>query len=146
MLVLLIAPVNILAGEKYAEDVNWHSLKYGMKKARQEKKPILVDFGVIAGCSRCEFLLKSVYSNNDIVKKINSDFIPVFIDLGNELTQEEKALGEKYDYKNDCLLLFLDYEGHVIKDPAGAKMCFVSRVEPEVFMKYLDQVKAKFTK
>jgi len=134
---------NALAEEKYAEKVNWHSLKDGVKKAKLEKKPILVDFGIVKGCPRCEFLMKNVYSKDEIVKKINSDFIPVFISLMKELTPEEKALGEKYDYKNDCLLLFLDSEGNIIKDPGGKKMCFADKVEPEVFIKYLEQVKSK---
>ena len=132
---------NILAGEKYAEKVNWHSLKDGLKKARVEKKPLLVDFGVVKGCPRCQFLIKNVYNNDEIVKKINSDFVPVFIDLNKDLTSDEKALGERYDYKGDCLLLFLDSEGNVIKDPEGGKMCFADKVEPEVFIKYLEQVK-----
>lgn len=132
---------NAQAEEKYAAKVNWHSLKDGMAKARLEKKPVLVDFGVIKGCPRCEFLQKNVYSKNEIVKVINSDFVPVFIDLYKELTPDEKALGEKYDYKSDCLLLFLDYEGNVIKDPQGGKMCFVDKVEPEVFIRYLEQIK-----
>lgn len=137
---------NALAEEKYAEKVNWHSLKDGMAKAGLEKKPVLVDFGIGKGCPRCEFLQKNVYSKDEIVKKINSDFVPVFVNLSKELTPEEKALGEKYDYKSDCLLLFLDFEGNIIKDPQGKKMCFVDKVEPEVFIKYLEQVKTKFTK
>ncbi|MBI5204253.1 MAG: thioredoxin family protein [Nitrospirae bacterium] len=132
---------NAQAEEKYAGKVNWHSLKEGMAKAKAEKKPVLVDFGVVKGCPRCEFLQKNVYSKDEIVNVINSDFVPVFIDLNKELSADEKVLGEKYDYKSDCLLLFLDYEGNVIKDPEGGKMCFVDKVEPEVFIKYLEQVK-----
>ena len=146
IIILSFLSLNSWAEEKYAENVNWRSLKKGMEKAKAEKKPMLVDFGIIKGCPRCEFLQKNVYSSDKIVEKINSDFVPVFIDLGKDLTHEEKALGEKYDYKNDCLLLFLDYEGNVIKDPEGGKMCFADRVEPEVFIKYLEQVKSKVTK
>ena len=137
---------NALAEEKYAEKVNWHSFKEGMAKARLEKKPVLVDFGIVKGCPRCEFLQKNVYSSDKIVGKINSDFIPVSIDLGKDLAPEEKSLGEKYDYKSDCLLLFLDYEGNVIKESGGGRMCFADKIEPEVFIKYLEQVKTKFTK
>ena len=146
MLILCILSLNAGAEEKYAEKVNWHSFKEGMAKARLEKKPLLVDFGVVKGCPRCEFLLKNVYSSDEIIRKINSDFVPVFIDLEKDLSADEKSLGEKYDYKSDCLLLFLDYEGNVIKDPHGGKMCFVDKVEPEVFIKYLEQVKGRALK
>lgn len=142
--ILSLACVSALAGERYAGKVDWHSLQNGMEKAGAEKKPVLVDFGIVKGCPRCEFLLKNVYNNDKIVKKINSDFVPVFIDLGRKLTDEEKELGEKYDYKNDCLLLFLDSDGNVIKDPEDKKMCFADKVEPEAFIRYLEQVKNRF--
>ncbi len=141
ILVLTFLSLSAWAEERYAEKVKWHSLKEGMVKARAEMKPVLVDFGIVKGCPRCEFLMKNVYSKDEIVKKINYDFIPVFIDLGKELTSEEKALGEKYDYKSDCLLLFLDSDGNIIKDPKGKKMCFMDKVESEVFIRYLDEVK-----
>lgn len=146
--IFLILSVNAWAEERYAEKVKWLSLKEGMEKARVEKKPMLVDFAVAKGCPRCEFLQKNVYSKDEIVKKINSDFVPIFInlDLSKKLTPEEKALGEKYNFKEDCLLLFLDYNGNVIKDPEAGQMCFADRIEPEVFIKYLDSIKNRMLK
>jgi len=144
--IFLLLTVSAWAQGKYAEKVNWHSLKDGMVKAKAERKPLLVDFAVAEGCPRCEFLQKNVYSKDEIVKKINSDFIPVFVDLSKKLTPEEKALGEKYDFKNDCLLLFLDSNGDVIRESDEGKMCFADKVEPEVFIKYLDSVKKRMSK
>ena len=142
----LILSVNAWAEEKYAEKVKWLPLKEGMERARVEKKPMLVDFAVAKGCPRCDFLQKNVYSKDEIVRKINSDFVPILIDLSKKLTPEENALGEKYDYKSDCLLLFLDYEGNVIKNPEAGRMCFPDKIEPEVFIKYLDSVKNRMLK
>ena len=109
------------------EKVKWLPLKEGMERARVEKKPMLVDFAVAKGCPRCDFLQKNVYSKDEIVRKINSDFVSILIDLSKKLTPEEKALGEKYDYKSDCLLLFLDYEGNVIKTLRQAGCVFPIR-------------------
>ena len=53
---------------------------------------------------------------------------------------------KKYDYKSDCLLLFLDYDGNVIKNPEAGRMCFPDKIEPEVFIKYLDSVKNRMFK
>ena len=142
----LILSVNAWAEEKYAEKVKWLPLKEGMERARVEKKPMLVDFAVAKGCPRCDFLQKNVYSKDEIVRKINSDFVSILIDLSKKLTPEENALGEKYDYKSDCLLLFLDYEGNVIKNPEAGRMCFPDKIEPEVFIKYLDSVKNRMLK
>jgi thioredoxin-related protein len=144
--IFLILSVNVWAEERYAGKVKWFSLNEGMEKARAEKKPLLVDFAVAKGCPRCEFLQKNVYSKDEIARKINSDFVPIFIDLSKKLSPEEKVLGEKYDYKSDCLLLFLDYEGNVIKNPETGRMCFPDKIEPEVFIKYLDSVKIRMLK
>lgn len=99
---------------KYARKVNWKSLEEGLKILESLKKPLLVDFGVEEGCHSCEFLQKNVYSNDEIAEKINSHFIPIFINLANPLTSQEITLGDKYDYENDCLLLFLDHKSEVI--------------------------------
>jgi hypothetical protein len=131
-------------GAAYAAKVNWHTLEEGSKLALAENKPCLVDFAVPEHCPRCDFLEKNVYSRDQIVAKINSDFIPIWIDLSKELTPEEKALGEKFDYQNECLLLFLDHKGTIIKDPEGKKMCFVEHIEPQVFIDYLDYVREKY--
>ena len=125
---------------KYAPAVNWHTLEAGREMALMEKKPCLVDFAVPVDCDRCDFLQENVYSKEEIVAKINAEFVPVLIDLSGKLTPEEMALGEKYDFQNDCLMLFLNHEGEVIKDPEGTQMCFADQIGPEAFMEYLDYV------
>ncbi len=125
---------------QYAWKVNWYSLKEGIDKSRVERKPMLVDFAVHEGCERCEFLQANVYSRDTIVDKINKDFIPIFIDLAGTLTPEERALGEQHEFHDDCLLLFFDHDGEPILDENDGKMCFADKIEPEVFMNYLDYV------
>jgi thioredoxin-related protein len=127
-------------------DVKWNSLKEGMAKAKAEKKPLIVDFFYGKGCPRCELLEKNVYSNPQIAKKINDEFIPVFVDLTKPLSEEEEDLGQKYDYKKDCLMLFLDSDMTVLKDPSGKRMCFADNIEAEVFNSYLDMIKAQMKK
>jgi thiol-disulfide isomerase/thioredoxin len=138
---LLLFVLSIPAYAVPAGDLKWFSLKDGIEKAREEKKIMIVDFFYGKGCPRCEMLERDVYSNPEIAKKINDEFIPIFIDLSKPLSKEEEDLGNKFDYKKDCLLLFLDPDMNVLKDPSGRKMCFVEHVEPEVFMKYLDSMK-----
>jgi thioredoxin-related protein len=126
----------------YAE-VKWLSLQEGMEKAKSEKKPMIVDFFYGMECPRCEALQKGVYDEPSISKKIMDDFVPVRINLKKELTREEEELGNKFDYKKDCLLLFLDSSGNVIKDPLGKRLCFIDTVEPKQFIEYLDMIKAR---
>jgi thioredoxin-related protein len=124
-------------------DVNWLTLKDGLEKAKAEGKPVIVDFFYGTGCPRCERLQKAVYEEPAIGKRIVEEFVPVRIDLTQKLSPEEEELGRKYDFKNDCLLLFLDKRGEIIKGPEGKRLCFIDSIEPEVFLQYLDMIKTE---
>jgi len=126
--------------------VTWFSLKDGTVKAKAEQKPMIVDFFFGKGCPRCEKLETGIYSDPKIAKKINDDFVPILIDLTKPLSKAEEDLGNKYDYKNDCLMLFLDPEMNIIKDPSGKKMCFVDNIEPDIFIGYLEMMKKQIKK
>jgi len=143
VILLTLTVISIAAA---SDEIKWFSLNAGMEKAKAEKKPMIVDFYFGKGCPRCEALQKGVYDNPTIAKKIMDDFIPIRVDLTKPLTEEEKKLGNKYDYKNDCLLLFLDDKANIIKDPSGKSLCFVSSVDAEWFVKYLDMIKANQSK
>lgn len=140
--ILFICPYSFASGKEYDGLIKWYSLKEAKEKARIERKPMIVDFAVAQGCPRCEAMQKNVYSKKEIADKINKDFIPVLIDLAKELTAEEKRLGEEYDFKNDCLLLFLDPDGRILKDPSGKRLCFMDAVDTEVFLRYLDFIRS----
>lgn len=135
---LLLAVRPAMAG------IHWVTLAEGLKIAADEHKPVIVDFYFGRGCPRCESLQKNVYDNPAIGEKISEDFVPVRIDLSKKLTVEETALGKQYDFKNDCLLLFLDQNGRLAKGPGGKRLCFADAVEPEQFIQYLDMVRAGY--
>ena len=143
VILLTLTVISIAAA---SDEIKWFSLNAGMEKAKAEKKPMIVDFYFGKGCPRCEALQKGVYDNPTIAKKIMDDFIPIRVDLTKPLTEEEKKLGNKYDYRNDCLLLFLDDKANIIKDPSGKSLCFVSSVDAEWFVKYLDMIKTSQSK
>jgi thioredoxin-related protein len=126
-------------------ELKWFSLQEGMEKAKTEKKPMIVDFFYGKGCPRCEFLQKNVYDNPKIAKKIMEDFVPIRVDLTGKLSKDEEALGNKYDFKNDCLLLFLDPRANIIKEK-GKRLCFVDKIDPDEFIKYLDTIKDELPK
>ena len=140
--ILFVIGMVLFSGRAFgSSEIHWFSLKEGTEKAKVEKKPMIVDFFYGKGCPRCEVLQKGVYDNPAIAKKITDEFVPIRVDLTKKLTEEEEKLGNKYDFKNDCLLLFMDFQGNVIKDPSGKRLCFADTVEPEWFVQYLDMVK-----
>ncbi len=141
ILLMVVAALAISSQAFGSAGVTWLSLKDGMEKARTEKKPMIVDFFFGKGCPRCEALQEGVYNNPAIAKKIMDDFVPIRVDLTKKLSPEEEKLGAQYDYKNDCLLLFLDPGGNIVKDPSGKKLCFAESVDADWFIKYLDMVK-----
>lgn len=132
--------------EAGAGEVTWLPLKEGMAQAKMENKTMLVDFFYGQGCPRCEFLQANAYSDPGIAQTIMTDFVPVRIDLTRELGVEEEALGQKYDYKQECLLLFLDPRGEIIKDPDGQKLCFIDKIDPDEFILYLERYKTAKTR
>ncbi|MFO0754454.1 MAG: thioredoxin family protein [Thermodesulfovibrionales bacterium] len=142
LVVALLGPM--LWHEAASAVVVWYPLHEGREKAEAEKKPLLVDFFYGKGCPRCEALQEQVYDNPAIARKIMADFVPVRIDLTKKLDDEEEKLGERYEYKKDCMLLFLDPQGEVIKTPQGKGLCFTDTVDPESFIRYLDFVKAHY--
>ena len=143
IVVVLIVIILAMSSVAFAASgVKWYKLKEGREKALIEKKPMIVDFFYDERCPRCAFLQREVYDNPAIAAKIMADFVPVRIDLTGKLTEEEDRLGKQYDYKNDCLLLFLDHTGALVKQPDGTRMCFIDKIDPDQFMKYLDTVRA----
>ena len=126
------------------EEIKWYSLKEGMEKAKQEKKPTIVDFWYGEGCPRCARMQKNIYGDPLISKKIVDDFIPIKIDLTKALTEEEEALGNKYEYKHECLLLFLDHNGEILSDTGGKRLCFMDSLDPEWFVSYLDTISRSY--
>lgn len=140
LFLVLFAPVVAGGGDN---EIKWYSLSEGRKKAQIEKKPIVVDFYTDHSCPRCAEMERHVYGNPEIARKLNSEFIPVRIDLGRELEFEEKMLGERYGYREDCLLLFLDRNEKVVKDSAGKEMCFASFIAPDKFLDYMEAARKK---
>jgi thioredoxin-related protein len=145
-LVLIIGLVLSTAAVAADSGIQWLSLQAGMEKTKEENKPLIVDFYYGKGCPRCEAMQEQVYDNPSIAAKVMKDFIPVRIDLKKKLTKQEEDLGNKYNFRNDCLLLFLDPEGEIIKDTMGKRMCFIDKINPQWFIDYLNMVESYYRK
>jgi len=123
--------------------VDWVTLENGEQLAKESGKPLLVDFFVKEGCGRCEKMDANIYNEPQIANYINTHFVPVRIDLEGGMTKTEAALGKRYDYRYECLLLVLDSNMNVINDEEAGNLCFASTLKPEAFIGYLERTVAK---
>jgi len=143
VIMLLVLGLSSSLAATAKDDLIWLPLSEGTAKAKAEKKPMLVDFFYGTGCPRCEALEKEGYKSEAIIQRITAGFIPIRVDLTKQLTKEEEILGEKYNYKEECLLLFLDSEGVIMTDSEGENLRFTSAIESEMLLRYLDMAKDK---
>ncbi|MCU0844779.1 MAG: thioredoxin fold domain-containing protein [Spirochaetes bacterium] len=60
--------------------VQWKSYEEGMKIARSEKKPAVIDF-YASWCHWCVVMEKDTFADADVVKKLSDDFVPIKIDM-----------------------------------------------------------------
>ncbi|MBU0730837.1 MAG: thioredoxin family protein [Proteobacteria bacterium] len=129
-----------LSPQDSSNNIRWRTLAEGMIEAQQTKKPCLVDFYTGEECHRCRVLDRNVYLAPKIIERINRDFIPVRVSLDGELTQKEQALADELKSGGECILLFLDHSGKVIKDRAKKEaVCTMDMLTPEVFIEYMDR-------
>ncbi len=125
--------------KEWAGDINWRSLEQARVEAKEVGKPLMIDFYVSEACHRCMMMAMQVYAKPEISQYINVNFIPAKINISRTLTPEEHALGKKYDFNYDCLVVFETADGEVIEDVKLGRFCFVDPVDPKFFMGYLER-------
>lgn len=82
-------------------NVKWHTFTEGIKKAKAEKKPILVDF-YTDWCTYCKKMEKETYSQKNLYDYLNKNFINIKVNAesqkkvkfaGKDVTEQELAMG-----------------------------------------------------
>lgn len=86
-----------------------------LKEASETKKPIFVDF-YATWCGPCKYMSKKVFTNPDVAKLYNQNFISFKVDAESE----EKALVEKVQLKAYPTLVYFDHTGELILSNVGA--------------------------
>ena len=111
--------------------INWLDWgKESFEKSKKEDKPILLDLTAV-WCHWCHVMDSTSYSDDEIVKKINENFIPIKVYI-----DKRPDIRERYNMGGFPSTVFLNLEGSII---AGE-----TYVPPERFKLMLDAVKVTY--
>jgi hypothetical protein len=119
--------------------IHWYNLADGRAEATRLKLPSLVDFYYGPECPRCSAFAKNIYSDPSIIHRLNTQFIPIRIYLGKALTPDEQALADTMKINGECMLMFLNSTGRIVKARSGGPICTMSTITSKQFSSYLDQ-------
>ena len=117
-ILLLLFMLPNLGCQKVAEPVEaklWSSnVDQALKRAVQESKPVLIDFGA-DWCKPCKRMHAEVFVDPTIDKRLRTEFIPVMIDA-TEMTPPIYKLVKEYRVGTLPTIIFLDPQGKFLSD------------------------------
>jgi thioredoxin-related protein len=122
-------------------EVKWYGYEDGWKKAKTEKKHMFVDF-TATWCTWCKKLDANTFSDPNVVKALNDDFVPVKVwdhdpdtlDIDGFKITVKDLIKKEFRVNGFPSLWFVSPEGARI-GPAGGY------VDPQRFMTFLEIVK-----
>ncbi len=142
LLVLPVAAGCALRGAFSRPEIHWLSLEEGIAVAGETGKPCLVDFFYGPQCPRCRRFIDSIYSDPAIAARIERDFVPIRVDLTSSLSAPETKLAGEMGSGGECMLLFLDRRGMVIRRRDASPVCSMDAMGRREFAAILDEVTA----
>jgi thioredoxin-related protein len=103
----------------------WYTYQEGWAKAKAEKKHMFVDF-TATWCGWCKKLEKNTFSQPEIIKSLNTDFVPVkvwdnstaMLDIDGYKISEKDLIRKEFKVRGYPALWFVSPEG-VRVGPAG---------------------------
>ncbi len=122
-----------------AEEIDWMTnLDEALKKAKAEKKVVLLDFTGSDWCGWCMKLKREVFDTPEFASYASRNVVMVEIDFpmhkpqSDDLKKQNEALQAKYEVKGYPALIILDSEGNQIgsmKYMPGGPQPFITRLK-----------------
>jgi thioredoxin-related protein len=113
--------------------VKWEPFNSGLKKALKQKKPVIIDF-YADWCYWCKVMEKETFSNQEVAKLLNKDFIAVrvYTEKDEEITYMGKTITSgrfvsMLGVRGLPTVVFMDNEGRLIDQVPGF-------IKPDIFI------------
>lgn len=136
MVLLLFSVAAVIAEESAQEKeetpkaITWLGYNEAMTTARDFDKPIFIHF-TAPWCKWCVKMKKETYSDPDVIRYMDENFVAVFID-----TEKMPSLARKYNVSSLPTLWFLTSEGEGLTAVQGY-------MGPENFLPVLEYIGTK---
>ncbi len=111
----VLAVFFILIGTSFG-DVKWLSLKEGLKKAKEEKKLVVI-YITSKHCQYCRKMENTTFKDKEIQEFMNEHFIPI---KAEKNSKDGWVVRKKYGYVGTPTFHFLEPDGKKIKTLFGA--------------------------
>jgi thiol:disulfide interchange protein DsbD len=160
------APTSVQCSEPKYSDIfempaglnGYFDYQQGLACAKEQKKPVLIDFKGHA-CANCKRMEAKVWSDPEVLRRLKENFviISLYVDDRTQLPENEwivssvdgkqkKTIGKKYEdleifkFKTNALPLYVitDYEGNPLNKPMPTNL------NVEEYKKWLDEGMALF--
>lgn len=116
--------------------VSWRPYSDGvLAEARQNGQPVILAFSA-GWCPSCRELEKTVFTNPDVIKSSNSDFVMVKVDLTTRGNPVYQRLVDEYGVKGVPTIVFLDGKGR-----ERINLRLVGYTPPEAFLAVMGQAR-----
>jgi len=133
-LFVVIVLISGLFAVDWSGKINW-AMGYGVAQnvAKNENKLIMVDIALTT-CPPCKYLAEHVYTDDEVSKYVNKNFIPVFY-LADQDTLP--PIVQNYFTGSTPTILFLKPNGELFYSMIGAR-------PPQTFLQIIKSVNEKY--
>jgi len=118
LLSLLLSTIGCVEKEENTNDtvslsIAWMPFSEGLQKAKQEDKPVMVDF-YADWCGPCRMMDQITYEDEKVIEEVMKNFVPVKVDV-----DVEQSLAYQFGIYSIPTIVYLDENGNEVYRTVG---------------------------